>query len=104
MHNIKYFFAERKFNNYFEEIKIEGFNENNNLYFTSIITRLNSLDELVKDDDHLIIVKSGEWFYKINTIRYKNKCNITKSVIKFDFKKYNISPHVYICFIGTIIV
>ena len=102
MHNIKYFFAERKFNNYFEEIKIEGFNENNNLYFTSIITRLNSLDELVKDDDHLIIVKSGEWFYKINTIRYQEKT--VKKSIKFNYKIYNMPDNVYISFIGTIFV
>ena len=102
--NIQYFFAERKFNEYYEEFIIEGLNTNNNLYFTSIITRLNSLDELVKDDDHLIIVKSGEWFYKIYTTRYKNQYNTVKSVINFDYKTYSMPYNVYICFIGSIFV
>ena len=92
----------RKFNDNYEQFFIDGYNPYNNIFFTSIITRLNTVDELVKDDDNLIIVKSGEWFYKINTIRYQEKA--FKKSIKFDYKMYSMPDNVYICFIGTIFV
>ena len=100
--NVQYYYALRKFNENYEQFIIDGYNPYNNIFFTSIITRLNTVDELVKDDDKLIIVKSGEWFYKINTIRYQEKT--VKKSIKFDYKIYNIPDNVYISFIGTIFV
>ena len=100
--NVQYYNATRKFNENYEQFMIDGYNPYNNIFFTSIITRLNNVDELAKDDDNLIIVKSGEWFYKINTIRYQEKT--FKKSIKFDYKIYNMPENVYVCFIGTIFV
>tara|TARA_B000000475_G_C16001169_1_gene448989 strand:+ start:511 stop:816 length:306 start_codon:yes stop_codon:yes gene_type:complete len=100
--NVQYYKAMRKYNDNYEQFIVEGYNPHNNIFFTSIITRLNNVDELVKDDDNLIIVKSGEWFYKINTIRYQEKT--FKKSIKFDYKIYNMPENVYVCFIGTIFV
>ena len=98
--NVQYYKAMRKFNDRYEQFIIEGYNPYNNIYFTSIITRLNKVEDLVKNDKNYIIVKSGDWFYKINTIRYKEtKYN---TLINFDYKLYNMSQNVYIAFLGTI--
>tara|TARA_B110000495_G_C22832484_1_gene485674 strand:- start:445 stop:750 length:306 start_codon:yes stop_codon:yes gene_type:complete len=99
---IQYYKAMRNFNANYEQFMIDGYNPYNNIFFTSIITRLNKDDELVKDDNNLFIVKSGELFYKINTIRYQEKT--FKKSIKFDYKIYNIPDNVFVSFIGTIFV
>jgi hypothetical protein len=105
MDDIDFYYAERKFNQYLEEFIIHGYNKNYNLKFYTIITRLNILDDLVKNDkDNEIIVKSGNWYYKISTVFSPQKFNIINKKIKFNYNYYKLPKKVYICFIGTLIV
>ena len=65
---IDYFFVERRYNENFEEITIQGFSHAVKMDFTSIITRMNRLSELLEDNNEgHIVVQSGNWFYKIET-------------------------------------
>ena len=100
---IDYFFAERRFNSYFEEITIKGYSPVVKLDFISIITRMNKLSELVEDiNENYIVVQSGDWFYKIETTLCVENVKGQQS-IEFDYTKYKLSPQVYIAFIGSIV-
>ena len=101
---IDYFFAERKYNNYFEEITIQGFSHPVKMDFTSIITRMNRLSELLEDtNEGHIVVQSGDWFYKIETTFYANNYFLDRKKINFDYTCYNLSPQLYITFIGSVV-
>ena len=102
--NIEYFFAERRFNNDFEEITIKGFSPIAKLDFISIITRMNKLTELIEDvNENYIVVQSGDWFYKIETTFYVKHYNSHIAKINFDYTRYNLSPQLYTTFIGSVV-
>ena len=101
---IEYFFAERRFNNYFEEITIKGYSPVVKLDFISIITRMNKLTELVEDiNENYIVVQSGDWFYKIETTFYIKNYNSHRAKINFDYTLYNLTPPLYTTFIGSVV-
>jgi hypothetical protein len=99
--NIKYYYAERKYNEFEEYIFIKGYSPIIDMDFHTVITRLNQVADLVDDSNEAcIVVQSGNWFYKIETTFY----NMLPGVcIPFDYTKYNLSPQVYIAFIGSIV-
>uniref|UniRef100_A0A6C0JBG1 Uncharacterized protein n=1 Tax=viral metagenome TaxID=1070528 RepID=A0A6C0JBG1_9ZZZZ len=100
--NIQYFFMERIFNKYFEEFIIKGFSPIVNKDFISLISRINPKTELVEDMESLI-VKGGEWFYKIQTTFYIQNSNYIRKPIIFDYIRLKLHPHIYIAFIGSVI-
>ena len=101
---IEYFFAERRFNNDFEEITIKGYSPVVKLDFISIITRMNKLTELVEDiNENYIVVQSGDWFYKIETTFYIKNYNSHRAKINFDYTRYNLTPQLYTTFIGSVV-
>jgi len=99
--NIKYYYAERKYNELEEQIFIKGYSPIIDMDFHTLITRLNQVADLVDDsNESCIVVQSGNWFYKIETTFY----NVLPGIcIDFDYTKYNLSPQVYIAFIGSIV-
>ena len=101
--NIKYYYAERKYNELEEQIIIKGYSPIINMDFNTVITRLNQVADLVDDSNEgCIVVQSGNWFYKIETTLCVDLPNDQQS-IGFDYTKYNLSPQVYIAFIGSIV-
>ena len=101
--DIKYYYAERKYNEFEEQIIINGYTPILKTHFSTLITRLNQVADLVDDyNEGCIVVQSGNWFYKIETTLCVNLPNDQQS-IKFDYTKYNLSPQVYIAFIGSIV-
>ena len=101
---IDYFFAERRYNNYFEEITIHGFSHPVQMDFISVITRMNKLTELIEDSNEgHIVVQSGDWFYKIETTFYSKNYYSNRAKINFDYTRYNLSPQLYITFIGSVV-
>ena len=101
--NIKYYYAERKYNEFEEHIFIKGYSPIIDMDFHTNITRLNQVADLVDDNNEgCIVVQSGNWFYKIETTLCVDLSNDQQS-IKFDYTKYNLSPQVYIAFIGSIV-
>ena len=102
--NIEYFFAERKYNHLFEEITIRGYSPIIDMDFVTLITRLNQVADLVNDDNESsIVVQSGNWFYSIETTFYTKNYNAIRGIINFDYTNYNMSPQVYMTFIGSIV-
>ena len=101
---IDYFFVERRYNENFEEITIQGFSHAVKMDFTSIITRMNKLTELVEDiNENYIVVQSGDWFYKIETTFYIKNYNSHRAKINFDYTRYNLTPQLYTTFIGSVV-
>ena len=101
--NIKYYYAERKYNEFEEQIIINGYTPILKTNFLSLITRLNQVADLVDDDNEsCIVVQSGNWFYKIETTLCVENVKDQRS-IEFDYTKYKLSPQVYIAFIGSIV-
>ena len=99
--NIKYYYAERKYNEFEEQIVIDGYTPILKTHFSTLITRLNQVADLVDDSNEAcIVVQSGNWFYKIETTFYSMLPGVC---IDFDYTKYNLSPQVYIAFIGSIV-
>ena len=99
--NIKYYYAERKYNEFEEQIFIKGYSPIIDMDFHTLITRLNQVADLVDDNNEAcIVVQSGNWFYKIETTFYSMLPGVC---IDFDYTKYNLSPQVYIAFIGSIV-
>ena len=99
--NIKYYYAERKYNEFEEQIVINGYTPILKTHFSTLITRLNQVADLVDDhNEGCIVVQSGNWFYKIATTFYSMLPGVC---IDFDYTKYNLSPQVYIAFIGSIV-
>ena len=102
--DIKYYYAERKYNEFFEEIFIKGYSRIIDMDFHTLITRLNQVADLVDDSNEgSIVVQSGNWFYKIETTFYNMLPVDDVFNISFDYTKYNLSPQVYIAFIGSIV-
>lgn len=100
--NIKYYYAERKYNEFEEYIFIKGYSPIIDMDFHTVITRLNQVADLVDDSNEAcIVVQSGNWFYKIETTFY-NRLPVSVC-IQFDYTKYNLSSQVYIAFIGSIV-
>ena len=101
--NIKYYYAERKYNEFEEQIFIKGYSPIIDMDFHTLITRLNQIADLVDDNNEAcIVVQSGNWFYKIETTLCVN-IEENNQPIKFDYTKYNLSPQVYMSFIGSIV-
>ena len=101
---IDYFFVERRYNENFEEITIQGFSHAVKMDFTSIITRMNRLSELLEDtNEGHIVVQSGDWFYKIETTFYIKNYNSHRAKINFDYTRYNLTPQLYTTFIGSVV-
>ena len=101
--DIKYYYAERKYNEFEEQIIIKGYTPILKTNFITLITRLNQVADLVDDhNEGCIVVQSGNWFYKIETTLCVDLPNDQQS-IGFDYTKYNLSPQVYIAFIGSIV-
>ena len=101
--DIKYYYAERKYNEFEEQIIIKGYSPIIDMDFHTVITRLNKVADLVNDNNEsCIVVQSGNWFYKIETTLCVDLPNDQQS-IEFDYTKYNLSPQVYIAFIGSIV-
>jgi len=101
--DIKYYYAERKYNEFEEQIIINGYTPILKTNFLSLITRLNQVADLVDDDNEsCIVVQSGNWFYKIETTLCVENVKGQQS-IEFDYTKYKLSPQVYIAFIGSIV-
>lgn len=101
--DIKYYYAERKYNEFFEKIFINGYTPILKTNFSTVITRLNQVVDLVDDsNESSIVVQSGNWFYKIETTLCVRQFE-TSYPIEFDYTKYNLSPQVYIAFIGSIV-
>ena len=100
--DIKYYYAERKYNELEEQIIIKGYSPIIDMDFHTLITRLNQVADLVdNNNEDCIVVQSGNWFYKIETTFY-NMLPVGVC-IDFDYTKYNLSPQVYIAFIGSIV-
>ena len=101
--NIKYYYAERKYNEFEEQIVINGYTPILKTHFSTLITRLNQVADLVDDhNEGCIVVQSGNWFYKIETTLCVN-IEENNQPIKFNYTKYNLSPQVYMSFIGSIV-
>ena len=102
--DIKYYYAERKYNEFEEQIIIKGYSPIIDMDFHTLITRLNQVADLVDDSNEgSIVVQSGNWFYKIETTFYNMLPVDDVFNISFDYTKYNLSPQVYIAFIGSIV-
>ena len=102
--DIKYYYAERKYNEFFEEIFIKGYSPIIDMDFHTVITRLNKVADLVNDNNEsCIVVQGGNWFYKIETTFYNMLPVDDVFNISFDYTKYNLVPQVYIAFIGSIV-
>jgi hypothetical protein len=102
--DIKYYYAERKYNELEEQIIIKGYTPIIDMDFHTLITRLNQVADLVDDNNESsIVVQSGNWFYKIETTFYNMLPVDDVFNIHFDYTKYNLAPQVYIAFIGSIV-
>ena len=102
--DIKYYYAERKYNEFEEQIIIKGYSPIIDMDFHTVITRLNQVADLVNNNNEsCIVVQSGNWFYKIETTFYNMLPVDNVFNIPFDYTKYNLSPQVYIAFIGSIV-
>jgi len=102
--NIKYYFAERKYNEFFEKITIKGYSPILDKDFDTLITRLNKVTDLVDDNNEsCIVVQSSDWFYSIKTVLDAKIYNRPFDIINFDYTCFNLSPQVYIAFIGSIV-
>ena len=102
--DIKYYYAERKYNEFEEQIIIKGYSPIIDMDFHTLITRLNQVADLVDDNNEsCIVVQSGNWFYKIETTFYNMLPVDPVFNILFDYTKYNLAPQVYIAFIGSIV-
>ena len=107
---IKYFSAERQFNNTFEKIYINGYTTVLKKYFSTIITKIQPEEELPTSDESCIIIKDDSTFYKIETTLDNNQQKeITldnpnqRKEILFDYISFGIPPVVFISFIGSIV-
>ena len=58
--DIKYYYAERKYNEFEEQIIIKGYSHIIDMDFHTVITRLNQVADLVDDSNEgCIVVQSG---------------------------------------------
>ena len=117
---IKYFSAERQFNNTFEKFFINGYTTVLKKYFSTIITKIQPEEEIPTSDESCIIIKDGSTFYKIETTLDNNQqkeitldnnqqkeitldnTNQQKEIL-FDYNSYGIPPVVFMAFIGSIV-